>query len=91
MLLEWQWGGMTLRAILPHQRPPGYGLYGVHCAGIGLVQAMMGHHGWTKGRVLRWVQWFLDGAVRRTYLTAALDGSRPPPPPVWGLPKHFGM
>ena len=57
-------GGMTLPALLPFQRPPDFGLHGVHrlvhFAGGGLVKALMHHHGWTKGRALVWVQWFLD-------------------------------
>ena len=64
LLKVWQWGGMTLPAVLPFQRPPDFGLHGVHrlvhCAGSGLVKALMHHHGWTKGRALVWVQWFWD-------------------------------
>ena len=55
---------MTLPAVLPFQRPPDFGLHGVHrlvhCAGSGLVKALMHHHGWSKGRALVWVQWFWD-------------------------------
>ena len=57
-----QWGRMTLLAVLPFQRPPDFGVHGVHhlvhCAGSGLVKTLMRHHGWTKGRALVWVQWF---------------------------------
>ena len=65
MLLKvWHLGGMTLPAILPFQRSPDFGLHGVHrlvhCAGSGLVKALMHHHGWTKGRALVWVHWFSD-------------------------------
>ena len=64
LLKVWQRGGMTLPAVLPFQRPPDFGLHAVHrlvhCAGSGLVKALMHHHGWTKGRVLVWVQWFWD-------------------------------
>ena len=61
MLLKvWQWGGMTLPAVVPFQRLPDFGLHGVHrlvhCAGSGLVKALMHHHGWTKGKALVWVQ-----------------------------------
>ena len=40
LLKVWQWGGVTLPGILPFQRPPDFGLHGVHrlvhCAGSGL-------------------------------------------------------
>ena len=62
LLNVWQWGGMTLPAVLPFQRPPDFALHGVHslmhCAGSGLVKALMHHHWWTKGRALVWLQRF---------------------------------
>ena len=76
LLKVWQWGGMTLPAVLPFRRPPDFGLHGVHrlvhCAGSGLVKALMHHHGWTKGRALVWVQWFWDdiGVESRTATAA---------------------
>ena len=55
-------GGVTLLGILPFQRPPDFGIHEVHrlvhCAGSGLVKALMHHHRWAKGRALVWVQWF---------------------------------
>ena len=60
-------GGVTLPALLPFQRPPDFGLHGVHfglvhCAGSALVKALMQSpwNGWTKGRALVWVHWFWD-------------------------------
>ena len=61
LLKVWQWGGgVTLPAVLLFQRPPDFGLHGVHrlvhSAGSGLVNGLMHHHGWTKGRALVRVQ-----------------------------------
>ena len=74
LLNVWPWGGgMTLPAVLPFQRTSDFGLHGVHrlvhCAGSGLVKALMHHHGWTKGRALVWVQW-LWGDIRVESCTA---------------------
>ena len=77
LLKVWQWGGMTLPAVLPFQRPPDFGLHGVHrlvhCAGNGLVKALMHHHGWTKGRALVWVQWFWDDIKVESRTATAAD------------------
>ena len=63
LLKVWQWGVMPLPRILPLQRPPNLGLNGVHrlvhCAGNGLVKALIHHNRWAKGRALVWVHWFL--------------------------------
>ena len=68
---------MTLPAILPFQRPPNFGLHGVHrlvhCAGSGLVKALMHHHGWTKGRAVVWVQWFWDDMRVESRMATAAD------------------
>ena len=68
---------MTLPAVLPFQRPPDFGLHGVHrlvhCAGNGLVKALMHHHGWTKGRALVWVQWFWDDIRVESRTATAAD------------------
>ena len=67
---------MTLPGLLPFQRPPDFGLHGVrrlvHCAGSGLVKALMHYHGWAKGRALVWVLWFWDyiGVQSRTATAA---------------------
>ena len=70
-------GGVTLPAVLPFQRPPDLGLHGVHrlvhCAGSGLVKALMHHHGWTKGRALVWVQWFWDNIRVESRTATAAD------------------
>ena len=59
---------MTMPAVLPFQRPRDFGPHGVHrlvhCAGSGLVKALMHHHRWTKGRSLVWVQWFYGHGSR---------------------------
>ena len=72
-----QWGGMTLPAVLPFQRPPDFGLHGVHClvhcAGSGLVKALMHQHGWAKGRALVWVQWFWDDMRVESRTATAAD------------------
>ena len=77
LLKVWQWGGMTLPAVLPFQRPPDFGLHGVHrlvhCAGSGLVKAFLHHHGWTKGRALVWVQWFWDDIRVESRTATAAD------------------
>ena len=77
LLKVWQWGGMTLPAAFPFQRPPDFGLHGVHrlvhCAGSGLVKALMHHHGWTKGRALVWVQWFWDNIRVESRTATAAD------------------
>ena len=77
LLKAWQWGGMTLPAVVPFQSPPDFGLHGVHrlvhCAGSGLVKALMHHHGWTKGRALVWVQWFWDDIRVESRTATAAD------------------
>ena len=45
----------------------------VHCAGSGLVKALMHHHGWTKGRALVWVQWFWDDIRVESRTATAAD------------------
>ena len=70
-------GGVTLPAVLPFQRPPDFGLHGVHrlvhCAGSGLVKALMHHHGWTKGRALVWVRWLWDDIRVESRMATAAD------------------
>ena len=77
LLKVWYWGGMTLPAVLPFQRPPDFGLHGVHrlvhCAGSGLVKALVHHHGWTKGRALVWLQWFWDDIRVESRTATAAD------------------
>ena len=45
----------------------------VHCAGSGLVKALMHHHGWTKGWALVWVQWFWDDIRVESRTATAAD------------------
>ena len=70
-------GEITLPAVLPLQRPPDFGLHGVHRlvhrACSGLVKALMHHHGWTKGRALVWVQWFWDDIRVESCTSTAAD------------------
>ena len=76
-LMVWQWGLMTFPTVLPFQRPPDFGLHGVHrlvhCAGSGLGKALMHDHGWTKGRALAWVQWFWDDIRVESRTATAAD------------------
>ena len=80
LLKVWQWGGMTLPAVLPFQKPPDFGLHGVHrlvhCAGSALVKALMHHHGWTKGRALVWVQWIWDDIRVESRTATAADSEQ---------------
>ena len=68
---------MTLPGILPFQRPPNFGLHGVHrlvhCAGSGLVKALMHHHGLAKGSALVWVPWFWDDIGIQCRTSTAAD------------------
>ena len=64
-------------ATTPFQRPPDFGLHGMHsflhCAGSGLVKAVIQPHGWTKERALVWVQWFWDDIKVESRTATAAD------------------
>ena len=61
---EWLWAGMICPIVRPAQRPPDYGLHGVHRQvhnGLSaLVNSLHTVHRWKRGKAVRWVQWFLD-------------------------------
>ena len=61
---EWLWAGMICPIVRPAQRPPDYGLHGVHRQvhnGLSaLVNSLQTVHRWKRGKAVRWVQWFLD-------------------------------
>ena len=78
VLKVWQWGGDGIANSPPFPKPPQLwtpnGVHRlVHCAGIGLVKALMHHHGWTKGRVLVWAQWFWDDIRVESRTATAAD------------------
>ena len=64
MVEEWLWAGMICPIVRPPQRPPNYGLHGVHRQvhnGLSaLVNSLHTMHQWKRGKAVRWVQWFLD-------------------------------
>ena len=55
---------MIAPVILPSQRRLAYGVHGVHRQvhnGVGaLVTNRLRFHRWSRGKVVKWVQWFLD-------------------------------
>ena len=61
---EWLWAGMICPIVRLPQRPPNYGLHGVHRQvhnGLSaLVNSLHTVHRWKRGKAVRWVQWFLD-------------------------------
>ena len=61
---DWLWAGMICPIVRPPQRPPDYGLHGVHRQvhnGLSaLLTSLQTVHRWKKGKGVRWVQWFLD-------------------------------
>ena len=79
---EWLWAGMICPIVRPAQRPPNYGLHGVHRQvhnGLSaLVNSLHTVHRWKRGKAVRWVQWFLD-PIRiqaRTATGVALEEER---------------
>ena len=79
---EWLWAGMICPIVRPAQRPPDYGLHGVHRQvhnGLSaLVNSLHTVHRWKRGKAVRWVQWFLD-PIRiqaRTATGVALEEER---------------
>ena len=64
LLETFEWTGVCLPSIPPSARPPDYGLHGVHRVVVnglhGLLGALQEHHGWSKGRACRWVQFYLN-------------------------------
>ena len=61
---EWLWAGMICAIVRPPQRPPDYGLHGVHRQVHNGLSALLNSlhtvHRWKRGKAVRWVQWFLD-------------------------------
>ena len=79
---EWLWAGIICPIVRPAQRPPDYGLHGVHRQvhnGLSaLVNSLHTVHRWKRGKAVRWVQWFLD-PIRiqaRTATGVALEEER---------------
>ena len=79
---DWLWAGMICPIVRPPQRPPDYGLHGVHEQvhnGLSaLVNSLHTVHRWKRGKAVRWVQWFLD-CIRiqaRTATGVALEEER---------------
>ena len=79
---EWLWAGMICPIVRPAQRPPDYGLHGVHRQvhnGLSaFVNSLHTVHRWKRGKAVRWVQWFLD-PIRmqaRTATGVALEEER---------------
>ena len=77
LLNVWHWGGGHYQQSSLFKDPPDFGLHGVHClvhcAGSGLVKALMHHHGWTKGGALVGVQWFWDDIRVKSRTATAAD------------------
>ena len=79
---DWLWAGMICPIVRPPQRPPDYGLHGVHRQvhnGLSaLVNSLHTVHRCKRGKAVRWVQWFLD-PIRihaRTATGVALEEER---------------
>ena len=79
---EWLWAGMICPIVRLPQRPPDYGLHGVHRqVHNGLSAPVNSHHTvhrLKRRKAVRWVQWFLD-PIRiqaRTATGVALEEER---------------
>ena len=68
---------MVLSAVKPKQRPPEYGLHGVHrmvcCGCTGLYDAWRDQHGFAEKRASEWIQFYLDAIRIRGRTVTAHD------------------